>query len=151
MADAPNSHRIGTERTPGTGHGIDNATAQWLGERDDKILGKLADVGLIPRRNSASLGAFLRNYVESRADVKGSTATVYGHTKRCLLEYFGADKPLREITSGEADQWRLWLAKANRTRTPRTAVRGLADNTVRRRCGIAKQFSRQHPPSAKSW
>jgi site-specific recombinase XerD len=62
--------------------------------------------------------------------VKQSTATVFGHTQRCLVDYFGAQKALDEISPGDADQWRLWLA----------AHEKLADNTVRRRCGIAKQF-----------
>jgi integrase len=62
--------------------------------------------------------------------VNGSTATVYGHTRRCLVEYLGADRPLQEITAGDADAWRLWLIEHEK----------LADNTVRRRCGIAKQF-----------
>ena len=64
--------------------------------------------------------------------MKGSTATVYGHTRRCLVEFFGAGKPLREIHTGDADRWRLWLINDQE----------LADNTVRRRCGIAKQFFR---------
>jgi len=41
--------------------------------------------------------------------VKPTTATVYGHTRRNLVEYFGADKPLHDITSGDADEWRLGL------------------------------------------
>ena len=63
--------------------------------------------------------------------MKASTATVYGHTRRCLVEYFGADKPLVEITPGDADDWARWLHG-----------QGLAENTARRRCGIAKQFFR---------
>jgi hypothetical protein len=36
---------------------------------------------------------------------------------------------LREITPGDVDEWRLSLVRS-----------GLSDNTIRRRCGIAKQF-----------
>ena len=42
-----------------------------------------------------------------------------------------ADKPLRDITPGDADSWRVWLMGQS-----------LAENTVRRRCGFAKQFLR---------
>jgi len=56
---------------------------------------------------------------------------VYGHTRRNLIDHFGADKLLKEITPGDADGWRLYLIGL-----------GLSDNTVRRRCGIAKQFFR---------
>ena len=96
------------------------------------MLDKLAAVGLIPKREAATLGAFLDRYVAMRADVKGTTATVYGHTRRCLVEFFGADKPLREITRGDAEAWRINLIDKEK----------LADNTVRRRSGIAKQFFR---------
>jgi hypothetical protein len=46
------------------------------------------------------------------------------------VEHFGADKPLRRITAGDAEDWHHWL----------TTHEELADNTVRRRTGIAKQF-----------
>ena len=48
------------------------------------------------------------------------------------MGYFGLDKPLQEISEGDAEEWRRWLA----------SDQGLADNTIRRRCGIAKQFFR---------
>ena len=51
------------------------------------------------------------------------------HTRENLVDFFGHDKSLHKVTPGDADQWRLYLIK-----------QGLADNTVRRRCGIAKQF-----------
>jgi hypothetical protein len=55
---------------------------------------------------------------------------VWRQTRRNLIEFFGADKPLRTITKGDADTWRLYLIE-----------QGLAeDSTVRRRCGFAKQF-----------
>jgi integrase len=49
-----------------------------------------------------------------------------------LVDFFGTGKRLRDITAGDADAWRIWLAKQE----------GLAENTVRRRSGIAKQFFR---------
>ena len=64
--------------------------------------------------------------------MKGSTGVVYRHTSRCLVEKFGAETALQDITQGDVDEWRLWLADHEK----------LADNTVRRRCGIAKQFFR---------
>jgi len=83
------------------------------------------------RRGSvdATMNYFIDSYIESRRDVKPGTATVYGHSRRCLVTFFGTDKLLRDITSGDADQWRLYLL-----------AEGLSENTTRRRCGIAKQF-----------
>ncbi len=108
----------------------DGPTAEWVANLGDELAAKLARLGLIPTRESSTLKRFLDQYVESRADVKESTSTVYGHTRRNLIDYFGADKPLRAITSGDADQWRLWLVSHEK----------LTPNTVRRRSGIAKQF-----------
>jgi integrase len=70
--------------------------------------------------------------------VKGATATFYGHTQRNLVGFFGADKLMREVTPGNADEFRLWLLR------PKSPVgqggEGLSDNTVRRRCTLASQF-----------
>ena len=112
-----------------TGYAIDNKAAQWLADRDDVMLNKLARVGLAQPRESAMLQRFIDGYIAKRKDVKASTATVYAHTRRNLIKYFGPEKPIREISEGDADEWRLFLI-----------AEGLADNTVRRRCGIAKQF-----------
>jgi integrase len=110
----------------------DDEVSRWLAERDQVTCDKLAAVGLIPKREVATLEAFLNRYITMRADVKAGTAVVLGHTRRNLVDFFGADKPLREITSGDAEAWRINLIDTEK----------LADNTVRRRSGIAKQFFR---------
>lgn len=115
-----------------TGGALDGETARQVANLDAQLADKLAAVGLIPKRQRATLGAFLDSYIGGRADWKDSTTTIYNHTRRCLVEYFGAEKPMQEITAGDADAWRLWLADHEK----------LADNTVRRRCGIAKQYFR---------
>ncbi len=111
---------------------IDRDTAQWLTQIDDTLAERLAKVGLIPKRESARLAEFVDGYIANRGNVKPATTKVYGQTRRCLVEYFGEDKPLREITPGDADNWRQWLIDHEE----------LSSNTVRRRCGIAKQFFR---------
>src|SRR5690606_27233061 len=59
-----------------------------------------------------------------------------------LVEYFGSSKPLSDISSGDADDWRLWMM-AGEVRADETVIRKkLGDNTVRRRCGFARQFFR---------
>jgi integrase len=114
---------------------FDDETAHWLAGISERLADKLVKVGLIGDRHSAgpnTLAAFLDGYIASRGEVKGSTATVYGHTRRCLIGYFGASKPLHAISEGDAEEWRRWLA----------AHEHLSENTIRRRCGIAKQFFR---------
>lgn len=110
---------------------VDDETANWLTGLDDSMYDKLAGVGLVGRRESVKLRAFLDAYIAERHDVKPGTAIVYRQVTGNLTAFFGDNKPLREITPGEADQWRLYLVGLK-----------LADNTVRRRCGVAKQFFR---------
>jgi hypothetical protein len=110
---------------------IDDETAKWLTGLGEIMYDKLAALGLVAERHSAKLGDFVTAYIQERNDVKSGTATFYGHTRRNLTDFLGEDKPLREITPGDADQWRLYLLG-----------QGLAENTVRRCCGMAKQFLR---------
>ncbi|MCI0675725.1 MAG: tyrosine-type recombinase/integrase [Phycisphaerales bacterium] len=114
-----------------TGAALSRETAQWLTEVDDDLRDKLAAVGLVERRERATLAGFIDDYTSGRTDVKQSTRTVYARARRYLVEYFGESKPLRDITPGDADSWRLHLLD-----------QGLAENTVRRSCGLAKQLFR---------
>jgi len=113
-----------------TGHAVANDTAAWLAGLDTVMTGKLAAVGLIPRRGTATLAGFLDDYTQVRADVKPQTRVVWSQTIRCLKQFFGDDKPLRDVTPGDAAEWRAWLGGGEK----------LADATVRRRTGMARQF-----------
>ena len=124
---------IRAERPP------DVSTSKWVDKLPDDLHAKLARAGLVVCRadpeegpRTPTLSRFLDGYIRKRTDVKGSTAICYGHTQRCLVDYFGATRPLDRITLGDAEDWRRWLADDQK----------LADNTVRRRCGLAKQFFR---------
>ena len=64
-----------------------------------------------------------------RTAVKPRTRDLYEQTRRSLLEFFDANQDLATITTGDADAWQLYLKG-----------QGLAQNTIRRRCGRAKQF-----------
>ena len=76
-----------------------------------------------------TLKAHLDNYIAGRPDVKPNTVIVWKRTRRHLTAFFGVEKLLADITAGDAKDFRLYLAG-----------RGLAENTIRRTCGIAKQF-----------
>ncbi len=117
-------------------------TSAWVGNLDDIMRGKLSNVGLCDppvKRESMTLGGFLAEYVASRNDSKASTHLVYGHTRRYLQDYFGADRKLETIKATEAEAWRAWLATDQR-REDDTIRKALAPNTVRRRTGIARQY-----------
>jgi integrase len=110
---------------------VDDETVKWLAGLDESFYNKLADVGLVKQRESVKLRAFLDAYIAERSDVKPGTSITYKRVRLNLTDFFGDDKPLRDITPGEADQWRLYLVKKK-----------MADDTIRRRCGTAKQFFR---------
>ena len=106
---------------------------------------KLAKAGLLPVRatpEKSTLVAFLAAYIKGRSDVKGSTALVYRHTQQCLVDYFGTSKPLGEVTAGDADDWRRWLATEDKLADGTIRRKRLGENTIRRRCGLARQFFR---------
>jgi hypothetical protein len=115
---------------------------------DPAVYRKLVKVGLAEPREAerkaekATLAAFIDGYIASRSDVKESTAVVYGHTRRCLLDYFSADKPLADITPDDVDDWRRWLTRPRNEKKPAEGGMELSENTARRRCGIAKQLFR---------
>lgn len=117
-----------------TGHPLDAETAKWVADRDDTFADKLARVGLIPKREETHgrLGEFIDSYINSRSDIKPRTRTSLLQVQLDLLRYFGRNKPIRDITPGDADEWRRWLLN---DRKPT-----LGDNSVRRYAGRAKQF-----------
>lgn len=124
-----------------TGTPPDRETAAWLASLDNVLRNKLAAIGLADASpDRLRLAEFLDGYIASRKDLKPATLTVLGHTRRCLVEHFGGQRSLRDITPGDAAAWRIWLATVANIRD--SAKDELSENTVRRRCGIAKQFFR---------
>jgi integrase len=118
------------------GHAPSQQTLHWIEEQRSnncKLIEKLSDLGLVHREYRPSvpdtLEAFLVDYVAGRTDTKPSTHQVYKRVKRYLLDYFKNSRKLKDITKGEAKQWTRYLLN-----------RGLAEATVRRSTGMARQF-----------
>jgi integrase len=109
------------------GHPIERKTREWLAELNGKLRQDLVHAGLVAS-DKLLLKDFLDSYIEKRTDVKDSTREAYLKTRRNLIEFFGEDKVITTINAGEADEWRWHLMEK------------LAQNTVRRRSGLAKQF-----------
>ena len=74
----------------------------------------------------------MRRHGHRRPLKTGRKATGYNQTRRRLVLYFGATRPLDRITAGDADDWRQWLASDQQ----------LGDNTIAKTCSLAKQFLR---------
>ena len=114
-----------------SGLSLDPETAKWVASISDGFAEKLAAVGLIASRRRSTIGEFLDAFVASRRDSKPNTVLHLQRAKKDMVSYFGARRPLHEITTRDADGYRQYLID-----------RGLAENTVRRICGRAKQFFR---------
>ncbi|HTQ38063.1 MAG TPA: tyrosine-type recombinase/integrase [Pirellulales bacterium] len=111
--------------------GWDKETAEWVGGLESTLYDKLAKVGLVPKRaapEKATLGPFIDGYIAKRTDVKPNTKLHLERARRDLVGYFGTDKPLADMTEGDADEFRVAIRKR------------LGENTVRRTCGRARQF-----------
>ena len=108
---------------------IDRRTANWLSDIGQNVHDKLSSAGLIEKRVSPKLGEFIAGYIE-RADVSPGTKMNFGTVERNLVDYFGADRLMRSIAAADAKAFRQWLQDHE----------GQAENTMRRRCGRARQF-----------
>ncbi len=114
---------------------IDQDTARWVAELPDAVHTKLARFGLVDARARRTIAALLSvgdlcdQYIAERDDVKPNTREVYTRTRKNLVAFFGRDKLIGTVTPYEAEQWRRELGRL-----------GLSEATVRKRCGVAKQF-----------
>ncbi|HEY4261848.1 MAG TPA: phage integrase SAM-like domain-containing protein, partial [Schlesneria sp.] len=108
-------------------------TAKWINTLADSLHEKLASFGLVESRTSkraSTVAAFVDGFIANReADTKESTRTVYKRTRKHLVGFFGAEVQLSSVTCGQAADFRRYLL-----------ARKLAENTVRRTCGFARQF-----------
>ena len=131
MAEGVSRHIDALIQAKLSSQALDADTASWLGKLDDKLYGRLAAAGLVAPRSSDSLGAFIDKVIAG-ASVKPETALFYGHTARCMKEYFKPETPLRDITPAGADAFKSWLLNSQ----------GLATATTARRIVLARQFFR---------
>ncbi len=112
-----------------SGDNIDSDTAAWLRKITDALHTKLAAVGLVPKRELVTLGAFIADYIDKRQDVKPASKTVWKQGERSLIEYFGADRLVQQITRTQTEDYKQALIG-----------QGLALYTVRKRLQAAKMF-----------
>jgi integrase len=104
-------------------------TVAWLNSIAVWLHDKLAGAGLIEDRQKFELDAYIKSYVDSRKDLKERTLIKFKATRRYLVEHFGGDTKIHEITSGHGNEFREWLS-----------ARGLKENTIRKHIQIASQI-----------
>jgi integrase len=118
-------------------------TREWLRSIDADLHEKLAGLGFCESKNQAKELRTLEMLIErfKKTILRKKPGTIYklNQIGDDLLRYpgFSGSKKVSDITEGEAEEWAEWLAANGNTKE---AANGkLADNTVRRRCGAAKQ------------
>jgi len=121
---------------------LPDASATWLGRIPRPLVKTLLrtsviDDGMVaPEKNVVSLGGFLEQFMAKQSDKKPSTQRQLTLTRKYLIMCFSTDRELGSITAGDADDFRAWLS------APTAGKKALAENTVRRQCGRAKQLFR---------
>ena len=111
---------------------VEGELAQWVMDLEPPLAKKLARVGLIPNpeaKPAAMLAAFLKAYIDGRADLKPATKIVRGQVIRDLNEFFGESREVKTITPGNADDFKQWLVS-----------RKLAPTTIHKRLQSARSF-----------
>ncbi len=112
---------------------LDALVAAWLGDIDAELHAKFVAAALAEPRigeSGLALGPFLDGYIDRQATLKSNTVAHLKRARGNLVDFFGEARRLDTITAGDTDDFRQHLLKT------------LADNTVRRICGRAKQFFR---------
>ena len=109
---------------------VDAETARWVSGVDVTIANKLAGVGLVPKRENATLSGLLKVF-DGRNDVKPATKVIWEQPRRNLIEFFGENKNLREITPAHAEDFHQYLIG-----------QGLASWTIHKRLQFCRMFFR---------
>ena len=120
-------------------------STRWLAS-DATLCNKLATAGLCDGTEQqeireVALGNWIDTYISERTDVSPNTIKTYRKAKANLVDYFGADRKIRSIAKADAKRWRIWVATESNKRDKNR--KELADATVRRRTGKAKQFFKE--------
>lgn len=141
------------------GTGIPPETANWLGTIGRKLRHKLEHVKLVEpmpelqpepeTRAVPTLAEFIDGYI-AKCGKKPNTVAFFTQTRRCLVDYFRevdakdparagkGDRRVDDVKAYDMVLWNTWMRQKKGGRL--SADGRLAEATIRRRCGIAKQF-----------
>lgn len=114
-----------------SGDSYDRATSEWIARIDAKLYEKFAEVGLLTKRKAkqdATIGKFTQRYIDTRKSLKPKSLYMLKYTRNKLVEFFGENRRLDDVTEGDADDFRQAMAGKH------------AENTARTFCLRARQF-----------
>lgn len=123
------------------GSAVPPNTAEWLRDLEPKLHDRLVRAGLTEERAGAkpveTLGWLIDTY-KARKYPTYKPGTIMGHDQTVvnLEQFFGREKPVREFTEADAEDFRDWLL------TAKPDGGGLVESTARKRCSIAAKMLR---------
>lgn len=123
--------------------GWDTDIAAWVRDIGDDLADKLAEHGLIEKRCSATLSAFVDGYIAGRTEAAPNTVRNWKNTRAKLVEFFGPDRDLRTITAGDADAWRQWLV--DNKKAPATISRTVKNARQFMKAAVRKRLAHSNP------
>jgi integrase len=157
-ADAIVSHIDSIVDAINNGRAIDKGSRKWLASLPDKLHNKLATLELCEPRTppepviveDRSLQTLAERYLKTTTKKKLPTQKKLRQAADKLQRYFGATRAVDSITSGDAQEWAIWMAASGNSREgkPRNEPKRqaakrkttLSESTVRRSSGLAKQI-----------
>ena len=114
--------------------------SRWTAGIGDDLHAKLLSMGLVDPRNrpteplKASLESFIERFIQGGGDKSPRTLIHYRQCRGLLMEHFGADKALVDITKHDAKLFVSWLRGTKKT----VSGNPFAENTVRGHVETAK-------------
>lgn len=112
---------------------MDSDLAQWVAGLSPRMAEKLADVGLIPERQSkpaVTMGPFLQDWLAARkGDYKPASLIAWGQVIKALTEFLGSDFVLADVSAAKGEDFRQSMLTA-----------GLRPTTIHKRLQHARLF-----------
>lgn len=108
---------------------LDNDASQWIAGLEGTLRDRLANVGLVEARSTMSLEGYVKWYIRGRNDAKPNTIISWRRTLRYLLMVFDSSRTLQSFRKSDCKDFRQHMIGL-----------GYAEATVRRTCGVARQF-----------
>jgi integrase len=111
--------------------GTNEATKAWLQSADQSLIVKLNALGLCGLCHNPTIETFVTEFIErKKLTSKSGTVFLIGQVKKQLIDHFGTDKRISEVTRPDAKAHWDWLLSTG----------GLGINTAKRRLGRVREI-----------
>ncbi len=115
------------------GGSLPAALHDWIESLDEDLRERLVQAGLAAPRVRVTLGKFCQDFKESRSTKAEATRVRDAQVCELLIERFGNDTLIKDISVRDAEEWRTWLATkvtSGRRNAIRSAITRCDDERV---------------------